>query len=148
MSEMSDIRQYLQQIVAELQAMNRALIARAPAPAGKASSSAPTIASDADLDGPHGDPVVKYPPKDWPGEDFRGMPLSQTSASFCERMAGYWDWQASGDEKSGDEKKIKSARFKRLDAARARGWERRLRADEPKGRVPADEPIGGDDIPF
>lgn len=151
---MTDAERLLAQILAELQAMNRHLTRSDTASGGSAkpgTTSKHPIASDADLDGEHGDPEVRFPPKNWPGEDFAGRRLSQTSASFCERMANYWDWQADGDEASADEKKRKSARFKRLDAARARGWEIRLRAaeaDAPTGPVPSPDDVGGDDLPF
>ena len=134
-------------IIAKLDAMNNMMLsmhaAQSRAPT-IAAPSAPVVVSDADLDGPHGDPEVKFPPKDWPGEDYAGRPLSRTSASFCERMANYWDWQAEKDAASGDEKKMKYAPLKRKDAARARGWAARLKARE----AAAGSAGSGDDIPF
>lgn len=112
--------------------------AKATAPAAAAPVRHDEVASDDDLDGPYGDVVVKFPPKDWDGPDYTGQPLSKTDAKFCRRMAGFWSWQAEKDEAGTDEKKAANAKYKRKDAARARGWAKRHESGTVKG----------DDIPF
>ena len=133
-------------LLVKLDAMNNMMLGMLAAPQRAPTIAAPTPVhvTDADLDGPHGDPEVKYPPKDWPGDDYAGRPLSRTSSSFCKRMGDLWDWQAGKDEVSGDEKKVKNARYKRLDAARARGWAARLKAREDA----SGGEVGPDEIPF
>ena len=134
-------------LLVKLDAMNNMMLGMLAAQQRAPTIAAPTPVhvTDADLDGEHGDPVAKFPPKDdgqW--DRFAGQPLSRSSSSFCERMAGFWDWQAGKDEVSGDEKKVKNARYKRLDAARARGWAARLKSREDA----SGGEVGPDEIPF
>ena len=87
---------------------------------------APTrVASDRDLDGQYGNPIVRYPPRGW-----RGSP-SYTGKRFSECPPEYLEVLA--EEKAElavrpKEGKERFARYDELDAARARGWARRLRA--------------------
>lgn len=77
----------------------------------------------ADLDGEHGDPVIKAKdPRDWHGEPMTGKRFSQCPADYLDLLADRYDYFA---EKETDEKK---AGYNRLDAARARGWAERIRA--------------------
>ena len=96
-------------------------------------------ASDADLDGQHGNPEVRYDPKDkhWSGASYVGRRFSECPADYLDAMAKSLEASAYGLEKGAEEDptdaeaKRKKARFKRLDAARAKGWAARVRA----GRV-------------
>lgn len=90
-------------------------------------------ASDSDLDGSHGNPLIKYDPKDtyWTGESYAGCHFSETPPEYLDAMARYLAacaHMAQKDfDKTGDKKYEKSAHFKGLDARRAAGWARRKR---------------------
>lgn len=137
----------------------------APAPAAVSVGGA--IASDAELDGPYGNPTIKHDPKRWEGRSYVGDTYSQTEPAYLDCLASFLDWKAGVNErdmaKAGatpeEVKKCeKTAHFSRLDASRARGWAKRLR--EPSARKPdmddggagyadpLDEFGGADDIPF
>lgn len=96
-------------------------------------------ASDADLDGQHGNPEVRYDPKEkhWSGASFVGRRFSQCPADYLDAMAKSLEASAWGLDKGAEEDptdaeaKRKKARYKRIDAARAKGWAARVRA----GRV-------------
>ena len=89
-------------------------------------AAAATVATDADLDGKYGDPDVKRNPPRWDGDDMTGRRFSQTSAAFLAEMASFKDWCAEQDDQSEDEKQRGNAKWRRIDAARARGWAKRL----------------------
>lgn len=107
----------------------------------------PPVATDSDLASKYGDPVLKFLPRDWTGEDCRNRPFSECPAELLDLVADANDYFARvADEK--DEKTDKGrpvSKYKRADAARARGWARRIRAgwkpqagfDQPK-TVPDD----------
>lgn len=80
-----------------------------------------------DLDGEHGNPVVKAKdPRDWTGEPMKGRRFSECPANYLDLIADRFDYFAS------QEQDAKKARYNRLDAARARGWAERVR----NGQVP------------
>lgn len=99
----------------------------APASGGGGQREEGATAPASDLDGPHGDPVIKYDPKPkyWNGPSFVGACFSGSAPDYLDATAKYLDACAWGAAKDGDERK---AGFKRLDASRARGWAARLRA--------------------
>ena len=82
------------------------------------------FASDEDLEGPRGDPVVKFAPRGWHGALQVGRRYSACEADFLEMLAESLAWSA-GNPKAGKEK---YAAYDRADAARARSWARRVRA--------------------
>lgn len=87
----------------------------------------PTVASDTDLDGQYGDPEIKAKdPRDWTGEPMQGRRFSECPAEYLEMVAERKDYFVSQNPQSTDEEK-KKAKYDRLDAARARGWARRIR---------------------
>lgn len=109
------------------------------------------VASDRDLDGKHGDPEVHFNPRDWTGPSFKKRRMSECPPDFLELLAQSLDYfgdkAEQADERANNGKPV--ADYKRLDAARARGW-----ALRNKGRRfdPAPEPpafaeaaAGGDD---
>lgn len=114
----------LRSIDASLKAIVRYLQATAPKP----------IAPDRDLDGPHGDPVLKFTVRDWTGASYKGRRFSECPAELLEMIAETLDYFAAQaektDERTGSGKPV--ADYKRADAARARGWAKRVR----EGRVP------------
>lgn len=88
------------------------------------------VADDDELDGKYGDPVVKKDPTTnyWKGQSFLNKHLSECSPEYLDAFAKYRDVCAKMKEKDGTEAKKKYAAFDRRDAARARGWARRLRS--------------------
>lgn len=84
-----------------------------------------------DLDGQHGDPIVKAKdPRDWTGDSMKGRRFSECPPEYLDMIAERFDYFA------GKEEDAKKARYNRLDAARARGWSQRLRG----GWAPPSEP--------
>lgn len=82
-------------------------------------SSAPKV----DLDGPHGDPIVKAKdPRDWMGDPMQGRHFSECPAAYLDLVAERLDYF---NVKETDEKK---KGYNALDAALARGWAARIRA--------------------
>lgn len=84
-------------------------------------------ASERELDSQYGNPDVRKDPPRWEGESYKGSPYSQCSPEYLDSLAGFLEWQAGKDEEKGDEKSRKYAGYKLKDAARARGWAKRLR---------------------
>lgn len=87
------------------------------------------IATDRDLDGQYGDPAVKFMPRDWTGPSFKGRRFSECPVPLLEMLAETFDYFAQQAEQK-DERTDKGkpvAEFKRADAARARGWAKRIR---------------------
>lgn len=127
--------------VTALEAMMAKRPAAAPVPAGE-------VATDAELDGAYGDPVVKYPSKKWTGPSFEGKRYSQCSPEFLEDHAKYQDWRA---RKATEEGNPDRAGYAAKDGRLARGWAARLRASPAPAHVdPTTALPAGDDneIPF
>lgn len=87
------------------------------------------IASDRDLDGPHGDPVLKFNPRDWTGAPYKGRRFSECPPELLELVAETFDWFAQQAEQKHERTNAGKpvADYKRADAARARGWAKRIR---------------------
>lgn len=115
----------LKSIDASLKALVKQTAAAQPKP----------IADDRDLDSQWGDPIVKFNPRDWTGDDCKGRHLSECPAAFLDLLASTFDYFAmkaeENDERTDAGKPV--AQYKHKDAARARGWAKRVR----DGRVPA-----------
>ena len=91
-------------------------------------ASAPLVASDRDLDSQYGDPEVKArDPRDWTGPTMKGKRFSECPADYLDMVAERLDYFTSQNPgvTEEDQKKIK---YQRLDASRARGWAKRIRA--------------------
>lgn len=102
----------------------------------------PIVASDADLDSQYGDPEVRAKsPRDWTGDSMTGRKFSECPPEYLDMVADRLDYFASKEE---DPKK---AGYNRKDAARARGWARRLRNGWKPAETPASD-FGNDNIPF
>lgn len=119
--------------------------------AGGAPSPTPHVQSEAseqDLDSPHGNPVVKFSPTRWGGEDFRGKRYGDCTPEFLDVLASSLEWSADNPQ----EGKGRFVEWNRKDAARARGWAARLRrggADAQAARDAAgSEAESADEIPF
>lgn len=118
-------------------------------PAASASSKGGQIASDRELDSEWGDPAVRKDPKRWEGPSFAGCHFSECPADYLDELAGLFDWMADKDEESGNmtkgDKPKPTAPYKRRDAARARGWAKRIREGWKPSAPSADDPPPNDD---
>jgi hypothetical protein len=102
-----------------------------------ASKPGPAVASDSDLDGQYGDPEIKAKdPREWTGEPMQCRRFSECPAEYLEMVADRKDYFVSQNPQATDEDK-KKAKYDRLDAARARGWAKRIREGT---HVPAKAP--------
>ena len=75
-----------------------------------------------------GDPEVRKDPKRWTGAPVAPAKMSQCPPDYLDAVAEFKAWQASKEAEKGDEEGAKKAGYCRKDAARARGWAKRLRA--------------------
>jgi len=110
------------------------------------------VASDADLDGQWGDPVIHAKdPRDWSGESQLGKPFSECPPEYLDLVAARLDYFAERAEAEGTLTSTGKpvAPYNRKDAARARGWAVRLRngwappAQSETG-FPSDAPLADD----
>lgn len=93
----------------------------------------PAPAQPARLDGPHGDPVVKFDPRDWSGDSCKGRHFSECPPLYLDLLATSFDYFAGKpDAKDG-------GKWDRLSAGRARGWAARLRSGWTPETTTADE---------
>lgn len=109
-------------------------------PSGKPGSEDEPVAEDNDLDGDYGNPEIRFDPKPkyWNGASFAGKRFSECTAEYLDAMAKYLKACAWGARKDGDDKK---AGYKEKDAARARGWARRIRNGyKPRSAAPQAPP--------
>lgn len=103
------------------------------------------VASDADLLGKYGDPVIKArDPRDWAGPSMKGRRLSECSAEYLDLLAKRYDFFAQKANDENDQKKLKYAR---LDARRARGWAARIRAGKHTPAPALQDPTPDLDLP-
>ncbi len=106
------------------------------------------VASDRDLDGRYGDPVLKFNPRDWSGPSFKDRRFSECPPALLDMAAETLEWfgkQADEkDERTNSGKPVGD--YKRQDAARARGWAKRLRAAGATNGHGASQPDAGDEF--
>lgn len=101
-------------------------------------------ASEREMSGPYADPKVKFPLRDWRGQDFVGKTFSQCSPEYLDALAENLAYK-SANPKEGKEK---YAKLDGADSRRARTWARRLRAGwkpadaAAAGEFPGDAPAG------
>jgi hypothetical protein len=126
-------------LLKSIDASLKALVGRA-----SAQTTSATVASDADLDGQYGDPEVKAKdPRDWTGPSMKGLRFSRCPAEYLDMVADRLDYFCSTNP-GATEEDHKKLKYQRLDAARARGWAKRIRAGyKPPAAAPgwADESI-------
>ena len=134
---MSNLEDRLDRIERKLDTLLAALKTNgAPrAAAGGNGAAAPTQDIDADIDGPRGDPEVRFMPKRWTGADCKGMKFSACEPEFLDMLADAYEWFAQRDDESNavDKNGTPKSRWSRLDAARARAWAARLRGNDGGG---------------
>ena len=130
--------------------------AEAPTPAGETPRLVPNVASDRDLSGDYGDPIVKAKsPRDWTGEPMLGRKFSECPPEYLELVAERLDYFAERDEATNElaSNGKPKAYYSRLDAARARGWIKRIREGKTAPAKPAapsgwTEPADDESVPF
>lgn len=132
---------------------------------GSAGGAAVDVADDRDLDGKYGDPQVKFLPRDWHGDDFKGCNFSTCPAELLDLLAAAYDYFARKNDESGatDSKGRPKSHWDRKSAALARGWAKRIRGGWKPPQMAADDngdfdtpgfyegaqpEITADDIPF
>lgn len=99
---------------------------------GTSSSGVGAVASDTDLDGKYGNPKVRCDPKDWKesgGATRKGWLMARCEPEFLDMYAETLEYFAQKSDAEGakaSNNKPKSF-YDRADAARARGWAKRLR---------------------
>ena len=136
MSDLAIILATLQSIEAKIDALSKARPNAAKKPAGEA-------APAAELDGPRGNPEIRFSPRDWKGANMVGRKMSDCDPDFLEAFARFKDWSAAKDDESGAAGEVdakgyaKSGKWARVDAGLARGWAARIRARK-----------GGENAPF
>jgi hypothetical protein len=89
---------------------------------------APT-ALEVDIDGPRGNPEVRFTPKRWEGANYKGKTFSECDPDFLDLLAEAFDYFARKEDETGalDKNGGPKSRWTRLDAGRARAWAKRLR---------------------
>lgn len=120
-------------LLASIDRSLKALVAIAQARSqrsGAAGATTKAVASDRELDGKFGDPELKFMPRDWTGASFKGSHFSECPPELLDMAAETFEYFArQADEKNERTDKGKPVSdYKRLDAARARGWAARMRS--------------------
>lgn len=133
-------------VLRSIDATLKAMLALAQQRTAQARASQPKqVASDRDLDGKYGDPELKFMPRDWTGPSFKGSHFSECPPELLDLVASTFDWFAEQCEANGEmtDKGKPVAGYKRADAARARGWAKRMR--DGTHRPPVVAHGGGDE---
>jgi hypothetical protein len=132
---LSDIRDHLRSIDASMSELVRQKRAEAPKP----------VASDRDLNGQYGNPVLKFNPRDWNGPSFKNRRFSECPPDLLDMVASTFDWFAEQadqkHEKASNGKPV--SEYKRADAARARGWALRIRTGKHVQQAETTGSVGG-----
>jgi hypothetical protein len=86
-------------------------------------------ALEVDIDGPRGNPEVRFMPKRWEGANYKGKAFSECEPEFLDMLAETFDYFARKEDETGalDKNGGPKSRWTRLDAGRARAWAKRLR---------------------
>jgi len=94
-----------------------------PKPAGE-------VATDQDLDGQHGNPELRFDPRDWTGPSYKGSRFSECPAELLDMVAEVFEYFATKADEAGEKTDagVPKSKYKRADAARARGWALRIRS--------------------
>lgn len=137
-----------------------AAIKSAPAPTQPAQQAQGPggVASDYEMSGEYGNPVVKKDPPRWAGSSYAGRRMNECPADYLESLAGFFDWQGTKRlESSGTYTNNKgetvherdTAKYAFKDARLARGWAARAKAaPQPAANAFVDDSAGDSEIPF
>lgn len=94
-------------------------------------------ATDRDLDGKYGNPEVRLKVRDWTGAPMRGRRMSECPPEFLDMLAETLNYLGGKEEREGATYNGKlTAPYTFQNAARARGWAKRMR----EGKVAPPEP--------
>lgn len=124
-------------------------------PAARSTQADP--APDDDLDGPHGNPEIKYGLKEkyWKDQpdQFQGKHYSECTPKYLRATAQYKSAVAYMADKEGTEESEKKGFYAKRDAARAIGWAMRIEGGwKPDEEIAAPDAFGSglsdEDIPF
>lgn len=118
------------EILKSIDATLKSMLALAQQRTQQARAAAPkVVATDRDLDGKYGDPVVKFMPRDWTGPNFKTRKFSECPPDLLDMLAETFEFFArqSDDKNERTDKGKPVGDYKRADAARARGWAKRIR---------------------
>lgn len=137
---MSEAVDLLKSIDASLKHLIRLTVATQSTPAASGE-----IADDRDLDSKFGDEVVRFVPRDWTGESFKGYAMSDCPPELLEMLAETYDYFAGKNEGVLTDKGKPKSDFDRRSARRARGWAKRLR-DGYKPRAAAPETAAAEPV--
>ena len=118
-------------VIALLEEQNGLLrgILQALSPDAPAVRATVTVASDRDLDGQYGNPVIRTDPRRWDGPTFRGRRYSECPPEYLDALAEFLEWQGQQSDKKNERSNSNRplGDYRRQDAARARGWAKRIR---------------------
>lgn len=95
-----------------------------------------SAAGDKLLLGPYGDPPVRFDPRDWTGQSYKGSKMSECPAEYLELLASAYDYFATKAEednktylsKTGEVKPAADSEW--MSASKARGWAKKNREAE------------------
>ncbi len=136
----------LERRVASLEKTNAALLAALGGKTGAVSSG--EVATDAELDSKYGDSRIRFglKAKYWPQQPDPnvGKLWSECDPEYLDATAKYLEAYAFMAAKGTSEEDKKKARYRSADAARARGWARRIRAGWKPPKAPAVDSSFGD----
>lgn len=139
-----------EQILAELATIN-AKLDRLLAGGASRGESNDDVAPISELDSDKGDREVRKDPPRWSGEPIAPRRMSLCPPEYLDVVAEFYKWKADKDEAKAQtldgkerEDKLKYASYDRKDAARARGWAKRMRDGwkSPEAQEPADDFFG------
>lgn len=110
----------------------------------------PRIASDRELDGQYGNPPLKFMPRDWSGPSFKGCRFSECPAELLDLVAETFEYFARKAEETGElaNNGKPVAPYKRMDAAKARGWAKRRRENHPAIQQRSEDAAAPEPDPF
>lgn len=111
------------------------------------------VAPESELDSQYGNPLVRKDPKRWTesgGASCVGRKYAECPPDFLDALASLLEWQAGKDDEKGTPEGTKYAGYARKDAARARGWAKRIRSGwvPPASEAELGSAFSGGDIPF
>lgn len=137
-------------VLRSIDATLKAMLALAQKRTQQARAAAPkAIASDRDLDGKYGNPEVKFMPRDWTGQSFKGCRLSDCPPDLLDLIAETFEYfgRQADDKNEMTDKGKPVGDYKRSDAARCRGWAKRIRDGKHTPPAPAADGMGASEWP-
>lgn len=129
-----ELERQLTAMKASLSDHSRRLVALEGQTVGKAPGTA--MLPHVDINGEHGDPTVKFDPRDWKGNSLKGLPMSQCPPNALRMLSKALMYFADKNQAAG---KVTSTGkpahvYDRLDAARAIAWAERIEQSETTGQ--------------